>query len=230
MRTIVIVGALLIAAGAALTGQDLLSAAKDQYASAAYEDALSTLNRLDGSVAPDVARQADEYRAFCLYALGRTGEAESVAESLIRKEPLVRLEAADASPRLESMFSDVRKRLLPSLIRDRYRVARAAVDQKSFAAAEPNLADARRMIAEAEKLGVKDEGLSDLSVLVDGFLQLIKSSADQKAEQPAVAAAAAPAACAPRLRCGPRPRSPPAPTRPVPPPRSRASTRPSTRA
>jgi len=198
MRTIVIVGALLIAAGAALTGQDLLSAAKDQYASAAYEDALSTLNRLDGSVAPDVARQADEYRAFCLYALGRTGEAESVAESLIRKEPLVRLEAADASPRLESMFSDVRKRLLPSLIRDRYRVARAAVDQKSFAAAEPSLADARRMIAEAEKLGVKDEGLSDLSVLVDGFLQLIKSSADQKkAEQPAVAAAAAPAATAP---------------------------------
>ena len=198
MRTIVIVGALLIAAGAALTGQDLLSAAKDQYASAAYEDALSTLNRLDGSVAPDVARQADEYRAFCLYALGRTGEAESVAESLIRKEPLVRLEAADASPRLESMFSDVRKRLLPSLIRERYRVARAAVDQKSFAAAEPSLADARRMIAEAEKLGVKDEGLSDLSVLVDGFLQLIKSSADQKkAEQPAVAAAAAPAATAP---------------------------------
>ena len=196
MRTIVIVGALLIAAGAALTGQDLLSAAKDQYASAAYEDALSTLNRLDGSVAPDVARQADEYRAFCLYALGRTGEAESVAESLIRKEPLVRLEAADASPRLESMFSDVRKRLLPSLIRDRYRVARAEVDQKSFAAAEPNLADARRMISEAEKLGVKDEGLSDLSVLVDGFLQLIKSSADQKAEQPAVAAAAAPAASA----------------------------------
>jgi len=198
MRTIVIVGALLIAAGAALTGQDLLSAAKDQYASAAYEDALSTLNRLDGSVAPDVARQADEYRAFCLYALGRTGEAKSVAESLIRKEPLVRLEAADASPRLESMFSDVRKRLLPSLIRDRYRVARAAVDEKSFAAAEPNLADARRMIAEAEKLGVKDDGLSDLSVLVDGFLQLIKSSADQKkAEQPAVAAAAAPAATAP---------------------------------
>ena len=31
------------------------------------------------------------------------------------------------------------------------------------------------MIVEAEKLGVKDEGLGDLSVLVDGFLQLIRS-------------------------------------------------------
>jgi len=192
MRTIVIVGALLIAAGAALSGQDLLSAARDQYASAAYEDALSTLSRLDGEVAPDVARQADEYRAFCLYALGRTGEAESVAETLIRKEPLVKLEAADASPRLELMFSGVRKRLLPSLIRERYRVARAAVDQKSFSAAEPSLADARRMIAEAERLGVKDDGLADLSVLVDGFLQLIQSNADQRA-----AAQQAPAAVVP---------------------------------
>ena len=197
MRTIVIVGALLIAAGAALSGQDLLSAAKDQYASAAYEDALTTLSRLDGEVAPDVARQADEYRAFCLYALGRNREAESVAESLIRKGPLVRLEAADASPRLESMFSDVRKRLLPSLIRERYRVARAAVDQKSFSAAEPSLADARRMIAEAERLGVKDDGLADLSVLVDGFLQLIKSNADQRAasqQTPAAVVPNAPAA------------------------------------
>ena len=123
---------------------------------------------------------------------------------MIRKEPLARLEAADASPRLESMFSDVRKRLLPSLIRERYRVARAAVDQKSFAAAEPSLAEARRMIAEAEKLGVKDEGLADLSVLVDGFLQLIQSTADQKsAEQPAVVAAAAPAATAPASDGGP---------------------------
>jgi hypothetical protein len=152
---------------------------------------------MDAAVAPDVARQAEEYRAFCLYALGRTGEAESVAESLIRREPLVRLGAADASPRVESMFTDVRRRLLPSLIRERYRAARAAVDQKRFAAAEPPLAEAHRMIAEAEKIGVKDEGLADLSVLVDGFLQLIRSNAEKMAAQPTLAAAAAPPAPAP---------------------------------
>jgi TonB family protein len=210
MRTIVIVGALLLAMGAALGAQDLLSTARDQYASAAYEDALSTLNRLDGDVPPEVARQADEYRAFCLYALGRTGEAESVAESIIRKQPtLARLAAADASPRLESMFSDVRKRLLPSLIRERYRVARAAVDQKSFASAELKLADARSMIAEAEKLGVEDDGLPDLSVLVDGFLQLIRSTADQKSAAPAaVAAAVTPAPATPAAGRGPAPTGP----------------------
>ena len=174
MRAIVIVGVVLVAAGAGLGAQDSLSAAKDLYASAAYEDALSTLSRLDGTTAPDVARQVDEYRAFCLYALGRMREAESVAESIIRKEPLARLDAADASPRLELMFTDVRKRLLPSLIRERYRVARSALDLKSFAVAEPLLAEAKLMIVEAEKIGVKDEGLADLSILVDGFLQLIR--------------------------------------------------------
>ena len=193
MKAIVIVGVMLAAAGGAgLNAQDPLSAAKDLYASAAYEDALSTLSRLDGAAAPGVSRQADEYRAFCLYALGRTREAESIAESIIRREPLSRLDAADASPRLEALFADVRKRLLPSLIRDRYRVAKSALEEKSLAGAEPQLTEARLMIVEAERLGIKDDALADLSVLVDGFLQLIRAAADQRAAP--VPAAAAPAA------------------------------------
>ena len=209
MRTTIIAGMLLFAAPAGLRSQDLLNAARDQYASAAYEDALSTLSRMDASVAPEVARQAEEYRAFCLYALGRTGEAETVAESMIRREPLLRLEAADASPRLESMFTDVRRRLLPSLIRERYRTARAAVDQKSFDTAETPLTEAHRMIAEAERIGVKDDGLADLNVLVDGFLQLIRSKADQRlAAQPVVAAAAPPPAPAVRAAVAERAEAP----------------------
>jgi hypothetical protein len=194
MRALVIVGSMLVAGGAGLSAQDPLSAARDMYASAAYEDALSTLSRFDGATTPDIARQADEYRAFCLYALGRTREAESIAESIIRREPLARLDAADASPRLELMFTEVRKRLLPSLIRDRFRVARSALDQKSFAAADTHLAEARLMILEAEKIGVKDDGLADLSILVDGFLQLVRSAPDQRTPQPAPAAPAANAA------------------------------------
>lgn len=209
MRAIVIVGIVLVAAGAGLGAQDSLSAAKDLYASAAYEDALSTLSRLDGATAPDVARQVDEYRAFCLYALGRTREAESIAESIIRKEPLARLDAADASPRLESMFTDVRKRLLPSLIRDRYRVARSALDLKSYTVAEPPLTEARLMIIEAEKIGVKDDGLADLSILVDGFLQLIRSAGDQRPSQPPAAAASV-GTVAPTAAPTPAPRSAPA--------------------
>jgi TonB-like protein len=218
MKAIVVAGFVMVAAQIGLGAQDSLNAAKDLYASAAYEDALSTLTRLtEGLTAPDIARQVDEYRAFCLYALGRTGEAESVAESIIRREPLMKLDAADASPRLEMMFSNVRKRLLPGLIRDRFRTARSALDQKNPSAAEPQLAEARLMIGEAEKLGVKDDGLADLTVLVDGFLQLVRSTAEQPpAPQPAAVvpdtAAVVPgtaAGLAPRQRVEPPPAPPP---------------------
>ena len=193
MQSRIAIVALIIAGRMAVHAQDPLGAAKDLYASAAYEDALSTLSRIDAeSTTPDVARQADEYRAFCLYALGRTREAESLAETIVRKHPLARLDAVDASPRLETMFTDVRRRLLPSLIREQFRSARTAIDQKNFAVAEPQLKDARLMIADADKLGVKDDGLGDLGVLVDGFLGLIQSSAEARAA--AQQAAAVPAA------------------------------------
>lgn len=210
MKAIVFVGFVTVAAQAGLGAQDSLTAAKDLYASAAYEDALSTLTRLtEASTAPDIARQVDEYRAFCLYALGRTGEAESVAESIIRREPLMTLDAADASPRLEMLFSNVRKRLLPALIRDRFRTARSALDKKDLSAAEPQLVEARLMITEAEKLGVKDDGLSDLTVLVEGFLQLVRASAEQPpAVQPAAGIPPDSAGLAARQRVEPSPAPP----------------------
>ena len=139
MRAIVVAVGLVAASTAASADQDPLNIAKDLYASAAYEEALSTLSRLTDARAsvPGIARQADQYRAFCLYALGRVSEAESVAESLIRREPLLQLDAADASPRIEAMFVGVQKRILPGLIRERYRESRAFIDQKQYGAAEP---------------------------------------------------------------------------------------------
>ena len=202
MRATVVVGLVLFAAQPGLRGQDSLGAAKDLYASAAFEDALSILSRLDSGAAnpPEIDRQIDEYRAFCLYALGRTAEAESIVETIIRKEPLTRLDGADVSPRIETMFTNVRKRLLPSLIRERFQAIRGAVTKNDFTSAEPPLAEARLMITEAEKLGVKDEGLNDLGVLVDGFLQMIRTTADERRTSSAPTASAgspAPAAAPP---------------------------------
>jgi TonB family protein len=210
MKATLIIGLVLVAAQAGIGAQDTLTAAKDLYASAAYEDALTTLTRLteSGEPAPDIARQVDEYRAFCLYALGRTDEAESVAEVMIRREPMMKLDAADVSPRLEVMFSSVRKRLLPALIRERFKTARTALDEKNLTAAEPQLVEAKQMIADAEKLAIKDDGLADLGVLVDGFLQLVRSTADQRAAAPPPAAIppdAATVAAAARQRIDPPP-------------------------
>jgi hypothetical protein len=219
MKTIAIV--VVAAAFSSSAGaQDTLAAAKDQYAAAAYEDALTSLSHVDasGANADAVTRQVEQYRAFCLYALGRTGEAEQVAESLLTKAPLLEI-ADDASPRIEAMFTSVRKRVLPTLVRAEYRTAKSAVEQKDFASARPHLVGAERMLEEARKIGVWDETMADLGLLIDGFLDLTRTadavpSAAPAASSPAVeaprpsiaAATAAPAAPAPRPAAPVQPR------------------------
>ncbi len=196
------VGLLAALAAPAAARQDPLVAAKDLYASASYEEALATLTSLADGAAPDVARQIDQYRAFSLFALGRTAEAERVAESLIRANPLARLAEGEVSPRIESMFAAVRRRVLPGLIRDEYRAARAAIDGGSVEANEPRLLRVSRMLEEMRALGPMDDTLSDLSLLVDGFLDLSRAAARQQAARDAtaptttVAAVAAPSAAA----------------------------------
>ena len=68
--------------------QDALNAARDLYASAAYEDALAVLNRMPEATTrtPDEARTLSQYRAFCLLALGRTAEAERAIETMITRD------------------------------------------------------------------------------------------------------------------------------------------------
>ncbi len=156
--------------------------------------------------APELAQEADEYRAFSLFALGRTSEAESVVEAVIRRDPFATPDARDASPRITEMFGQVRKRLLPDMIREEYKSARANMDKGQVATAVPSLTRVKRMLDQARTLGLMDPALADLDVLVGGFLDLAKSVADlanaeaaAKAATPAptpapVAAAAAPAA------------------------------------
>src|SRR5215831_12007916 len=197
---------LLLAPSVAGAADDL-STAKELYAAAAYEDALTLLAKLSEApaAAPDVASQIDVYRSFCLYALGRTQEAEAVAQSLLRKNPLFKPQSEDLSPRVEAMFTQVRKQLLPSLIREKYRAAKAAVDRKEFAEAEPQLVLVREMIKQAEQLGVRDESVADLGVLADGFLDLARAAAAPKpaAATPAPIVSAA-AAAKPDLPPAPR--------------------------
>jgi TonB family protein len=169
----------LTAATIAVAAQDPLSAARDLYASAAYEEALSALARIkDGP--PDLVQQADQYRAFSLFALGRTAEAEAVIEALIRRDPLAKADARDASPRITALFVEVRKRLLPELIRERYRVARATMDSGDLAGAVPQLEQVRDMLAEAKSAGVSNDAMADMDVLVSGFLDLARSAADRE--------------------------------------------------
>ena len=183
---LIVVMAVSTAAPAA--AQDAIAAAKELYASAAYEEALTALRTARDTGTGDVPRQADEYMAFCLLALGRSAEAEVAAESAIRRNPLASIDAKDASPRIEALFTQVRKRILPSLIRDGYRMARDTMNQGDSAKSMQQLADVRLMLDAAKTAGVWDDALGDIAVLVDGFLELSRATTAQRAAAPPPAA------------------------------------------
>jgi len=203
-----LIGLACISLAVTAAAQDPLSAARDLYASASYEEALVMLTGLrDRGAAAAMVEQVDQYRAFCLFALGRGAEAQKVAEGLISKNPMLQLDRADASPRISAMFSDVRKTLLPGLVREHYKTARTALDSKDFASAEPEFVQLKAMLEEAERLKVSDPMLSDMRLLVDGFLDLTRNS------QASVAKAAAPPAppvAAVAVPAAPEPQTPPA--------------------
>src|SRR5262249_54048577 len=156
-----VLACLLCVPGSAFTADDPLSVAKDLYAAAAYEDALTTLTKISetGGLAPAISLQVDQYRAFCLIALGRMNDAESVTQGILKRDPLFELAPDESSPRVEALFTQVRRRMLPGLIRDKYREAKAAVDRKELADAQTLFGDVQRMIGKAEKFGLKDEAM-----------------------------------------------------------------------
>src|SRR5262245_27239290 len=109
------------------SGQESLQTAKDLYASAAYEDALAVLGRLQRTDAPIEVQQ---YRAFCLIALGRVSEAEHAIEQVVNANPNYAPTAMDVSPRIQEAFVRTRNQLLPEIVRQRYVEARGALDRK----------------------------------------------------------------------------------------------------
>jgi TonB family protein len=105
------------------------------YSAAAYDDALTALNILrkaDG----DHQEIVEQYRAFCLMALGRTAEATSAIEAAVAASPFSQPLDADVSPRLRSAFREVRQRVLPGIIERQYADARVAFDRKDKTAPE----------------------------------------------------------------------------------------------
>jgi tetratricopeptide (TPR) repeat protein len=126
---------LLSAAGASAQEGDL-AAARELYASASYDDALAVLNRLRSTDHPaGQSRAIEQYRAFCLLALGRAADAQQAIEAVIVAEPNYQPNENEVSPRVRSAFADVRRRMLPGIIQQKYALAKTAFDRKDFKAA-----------------------------------------------------------------------------------------------
>lgn len=156
-----------IAGPAAAQDPGKLGAAKDLYASARYDEALTLLNGLRGGDGVD-RRSVEQYRSLCLLALGRPAEAETAIAAVVNADPLYRPAESDAAPRVRSMFADVRRRLLPEIATARYVAAKSTYDRQDWAAAERQFRAVLSLIDDPDTGGK----LRDLRVLTVGFLEL----------------------------------------------------------
>jgi tetratricopeptide (TPR) repeat protein len=192
-------------AGAA-AGDDSLNVARELYASANYEDALAMLNRIRTPAGAADDRAVERYRALCLLALGRSIEAQKAIEIVIAAEPSYHPSDSEVSPRVRSAFSDVRRRMLPAIIQQKYGLAKAAFDRKDFITAADGFGQVAEMLNDPDVgAAASVPPLSDLRTLAAGFRDL------------AVTASAPPPPPAP-VAVAPAPEPPPARSEPRLPP------------
>ena len=106
---------MILTASLPSSAQDSFANARQLYASADYKGALMMLNTLlSASPSPQERQSIELYRTFCLVAIGNTDEANKAIESMVSRDPLYRPNMDDVPPRLRTVFSDARKRLLPA--------------------------------------------------------------------------------------------------------------------
>ena len=188
---------LLVLAGTA-AAQDSLAAARQLYASASYDEALAMLDRLsaNNSEDPSVAVAIEQYRAFCLLAIGRQADAERAVARVVAGDPTFRPTDSEVSPRLQSFFRDVRTRTLPTVVRARYADAKAAYDQKDYPVAATKFAAVVKLL-ETPDVVAADASLGDLRTVAVGFRDLAHAATPPPppaAPAPAPAPVAAPPA------------------------------------
>ena len=166
--------ALLLAAVTPSSAQESLANARQLYASADYRSALTMLNALLGASPSPQDRQAIElYRTLCLVAIGSTDEATKAVEAMVSRDPLYRPNMDEVPPRLRTVFSDARKRLLPALIQERYVIAKAAFDRGEMKMAADGFTQVLLALADPDISGAaKQPPLADLRVLASGFNDL----------------------------------------------------------
>src|SRR5215203_2508714 len=181
--------------------QELLASAKTLYESASYEAALSELSAISNT---ELADTVDTYRALCLLGLGRSRDAEQVLEDVVTRKPLLVLSDAEYSPRLVSLFQDVRKKALPAAARRLYTSGKTDYENKNYDAAALGFEQTLQVIAD---LGTDSQTatLADLKELASGFLTLAEAKRTLAPSAPERAVAAPDRAAAAPQRGGAEP-------------------------
>ena len=177
-RLLFVVVALLVSmAPIGAARQDSMAAARELYATAAYDEALAMLDRLRGATpAPATAdaRTIEQFRAYSLFALGRAADAEKAVEAVVTIDPTWEIADTEAPPRIVALFANVRARALPNLVRERFDAAKALHAEKKYRRGDQRLhppADAARAAVGGQGVGARPRESADRRVRVPGSLE-----------------------------------------------------------
>src|SRR5215211_4106034 len=124
---------LSIAAPVGAQAPDPLRNVRALYDAASYEEALAGLSALEPTLP---TARVEQFRAFCLIALGRIEEASAAVVRAVEADPTLEPSPNDASPRVRAFFADARRKILPDVVKRNYAAAKASFTANDFAAAK----------------------------------------------------------------------------------------------
>lgn len=197
VRVFALAAGLLLCTAAGARAQEPLATARELYAAANYDAALTTLDELaarhEASSEPGTVAL---YRALCLYGLGRAAEGDRAVEALVAEHPLYHPPLDDLSPRIRTTVMETRRRVLPSVLQQQYSDAKSAYDRQEYKTA---LAGFRHVLTTLDDpdvaAAVAQSPLADLRTLSTGFRDLAeKALAPPPVVAPAPVVVAAPVA------------------------------------
>ena len=154
--------------------QESLDNARQLYASAEYDSALTMLNGLmTSSTTREERRTVALYRTLCLLATNRRAEADRAIETMVSQDPLFRPNADEIPPRMRTAIAETRKRLLPAILQQRYAESKAAYDLKDFTAASVGFKEMLDGLSDPDIAAAAAQSpLADLKTLAVGFYEL----------------------------------------------------------
>ena len=168
----------LVCAAAPAQAQPSLGKAKELYASANYDEALTMFNTLGSGLSGDSAHTEDAatismYRVLCLVAVGRNAEVDAAIDRLVSQHPLYRPPSDELSPRIRTAVSTARVRVLPALVQRRYEESKTMYDRGEFATASVGFKWVLSALSDPDISSLATQPpLLDIKTLAAGFVDL----------------------------------------------------------
>jgi TonB family protein len=190
---------LLLSAASSAAAQATEVDFKALYAAAEYDKALEVVGSLD-------TLEAQQYKALCLLALGRTADAGTAIESLVNASPTFIPSSEDAPPRFVELVTKVRQKLLPTIARRVFIEGRERYNEKQSEEAVNRFSLVLTLLKDPAFTDLNAK--QDLETLATGFIDLAKASPapvkvvaapPESVPSPAVAPAPAAPAAAPKV-------------------------------